>query len=808
MKFRQPLFHRIVAFTVFYYLISSYGFSTTYHFSQKSGDDNRSTKEATSPETPWQSLKKLNEILPKLRPGDSLLLKREEVFFGKMVLNGVGSMSDNIYIGPYGNGDKPTVSGMQKLGEWEEQGKNVYVIHLDYSMDLQIVSNKRKPLRMGRFPNDQDDTWLKNISENSDYVASSISLDDWEGAEVVIRKNQWIIDRHYIESQEGEKLFFKDSGRYPSSKGYGFFIQNHINTLAKDGDWYFDKDTRKLYLYSEGYPDEIWASVLDQLVENGINAKYLTIEGIKFEGANQSLIALKGASNITFQNCEMNLAGKNAFQASSSPQIRFLDNLVSNAFNSGVYLVQNSYKAEIRNNRISEVYLFEGMGQNGDGNGMGINATSDFGLIKSNILQNIGYSGIVFGGHETKVMDNYIADYCLTKNDGGGIYSYTGVSNAEFKDRQVSGNVILNGRGDRKGANLEESVYPPQVEGIYLDDNASGVLVKNNKVVNVQRNAVHLHNARNIHIDNNFLHGGIKVSNDDLGSQFRGISVDGNKFIASTNELPIVEITSNEPMDWRDNISFSNNQFVNPTEDKLPIKIAIKENEKSPYWEIDQWLSSVQKGGEAIFFTRQRELIEEGSEDLLEAIIRSGNPQGACKGDGCMLKAVGDASLKLLINDIDAGLIRNIGNVESSKSYGLRITTELEMPLAVSAYFRRNGDPWNPISMRKPFQVGGSSENEIHITPMQSLENVSLIIDFYSEEGLEFLISGMEFVTYNVPEKNGELLIFSNMDKEIQEFNFEGKEHLDLFTGSVSDQHEIDSMDVMILIPVVFLEED
>ncbi len=83
--------------------------ANNYYFSTSTGDDNRSSSQAQNPATPWKTIAKLNSIFNTLRDGDSVLLKRGESFYGKLVLSGYSTSP--IVISGYGTGAKPVIHG-------------------------------------------------------------------------------------------------------------------------------------------------------------------------------------------------------------------------------------------------------------------------------------------------------------------------------------------------------------------------------------------------------------------------------------------------------------------------------------------------------------------------------------------------------------------------------------------------------------------------------------------------------------------------------------------------------------------------
>src|SRR5215217_4019470 len=81
--------------------------ANTYYFSALSGDDSRTSIQAQRFSTPWKTLGKLNSFFSSLQPGDSVLLKRGETFYGSITVSKSGTSTAPIVIGAFGTGDKP-----------------------------------------------------------------------------------------------------------------------------------------------------------------------------------------------------------------------------------------------------------------------------------------------------------------------------------------------------------------------------------------------------------------------------------------------------------------------------------------------------------------------------------------------------------------------------------------------------------------------------------------------------------------------------------------------------------------------------
>src|SRR5574343_507680 len=96
---------------------------------------------------------------------------------------------------------------------------------------------------------------------------------------------------------------------YTMSANYGFFVQNHINTLTQNGEWMYDASTKKIRMYSNtGSPSNVKAAIVDKLVN--INSKnYVTIDGLKIDGSNTETIYNINSTYLKIQNCEVKNAG-------------------------------------------------------------------------------------------------------------------------------------------------------------------------------------------------------------------------------------------------------------------------------------------------------------------------------------------------------------------------------------------------------------------------------------------------------------------------------------------------------------------
>ena len=95
---------------------------TNYYLSSSSGNDLLDGKTVN---TAWQTIGKLNTAMSLLQPGDSVLFKCNDTFYGQVFISKSGNAAKNIYIGSYGSGKKPVISGIATVSNWLQTKTNI-----------------------------------------------------------------------------------------------------------------------------------------------------------------------------------------------------------------------------------------------------------------------------------------------------------------------------------------------------------------------------------------------------------------------------------------------------------------------------------------------------------------------------------------------------------------------------------------------------------------------------------------------------------------------------------------------------------
>jgi parallel beta-helix repeat protein len=744
--------------------------ASNYYFSSTDGNDSRSALEAQNPLTPWRTIEKLNAITNTLSPGDTIFFKKGDLFFGTLNIKQSGTRNAPIVYAAYGKGYNPVISGFINVSSWTSRGNGIYEsprLSLSARPAMVAIDNQSQP--MGRHPNvtEPNKGYSTILSARDNYFSDDdlTFSPNWTGGEVVIRKNRWIIDRARITNHSGNRVIYSGGSGYNTSSGFGYFIQDHVTTLDQFGEWYFNPDTRKLYVFfGNESPDQFTTQVagLDILLD--IDASHLHFEHLNFEGANEynvlldfSRNAYRRQENVQLSHCNITFAGKGAIQVDGHSNFRVDHCYIAHANNMGIYLGYQTQKVSITNNRVEHIATHPGMGENGDGNHMGLFSAAGELAVSNNVFRNIGYIPIYFlNGNAVLIKNNVVDTYCTVKDDGGGIYTYTGPSNVTLNNRKIEGNIVMNGIGAPQGT---RNFFKAPAEGIYIDDNANNVEIIDNTIANCKGQGIYLHNARNINIENNTIFNNkiqLGFSNDNLGEPIRGIQIFNNIFFSKENHQTVIYY--NSIADDVDQIgSLNSNFYARPLDDDLIIQTELNQysdRNKRKWYDLDSWQSSFNRdnnsqGSPLDFepFTIENQGNNRFSNGGFDFGTRGSycySPNGTCRVNWEIKNQLNGGVAKIS----GPGPIyfsQNVGSIKSHKKYLIKFSVIAEKEVTLEVFLRQNAGLWEKVSETKAAKAGlNRMDYEFVFSDISDEDNPSLI--FYSgEDNISFWIDNIEF---------------------------------------------------------------
>jgi len=479
---------------------------TTYFVSPSGNDLN--TGKTTS--QAWKSISQVNTIKSSLLPGDFVLFERGGVYYGELNIASSGTKLNPIYIGAYGNGKKPVLSGSEVTSNWISLGGNLWEYTYTSSKDLiknLVIDGKSYPL--ARYPdyNSSNGGFLPISSCIADTVIVNTGLGsdtNYTNAEAVIRTNRWIIDRLKIKSHNGDTLVTSTKTTYVMEAGFGFFIQNHPTSLNLENEWVYQYPEKKILLYASTYNPNTKTIELssNDYVLRADNCSYLTFQDIHISNGAKANVYLTNCSNVSFINNEVSNAGTEGVYFYNTPYTRFLNNDIHDINNTAVQIVGNY--SEVKYNRIYRIAVLQGIGNSRNGTYNGLTVTSKAGIVQYNIIDSVGYIGISYGKDSIRIVNNVIKNVCLAKDDGGAIYSWNNSNQTVFNKIWIENNIVINPKGNGFGT---KNPLSSAAEGIYCDDAMNNTLIKNNTIIGSTDYGLYLHNNYNMTVENNLMYG-------------------------------------------------------------------------------------------------------------------------------------------------------------------------------------------------------------------------------------------------------------------------------------------------------------
>jgi parallel beta-helix repeat protein len=573
-------------------LISFAANARTYYFAANGNDANS----GTSTSSPWKTLNKFNSIFSSLSPGDYVLFNRGDVFYGNLVISKSGSSGSPITIGAYGSGAQPVITGFTNVTAWTNLGNNIWesssAISTLPATDMVTINRKNTP--MGRYPNTGYLTY-QSFNGKTSITSSSVnsSITNWTGAEVVIRKQRWIIDRNKITGHSGGTITYISSSNYNGQTGYGFFIQNDARTLDTQNEWYYNPSTKRIRIYSTSMPSNVQVATKDTLVYMKYR-NYITFDNLSIQGSNKDAFVILSSANVTIQNCNIDYSGKDAIWGSQNfglPSANFIfkNSTINHTNNNAISLASEFAGALISHNSVKNTGMIVGMGQSGDGMYYGIQTRANNVVIENNEVDSVGYVGIGFWNNNTIVRNNLVNGFCFVKLDGAGIYTWIGTGNSPYTGQKVLNNIVLNGFGDNAGT---PATGNPISHGIYLDDWSANIEVAGNTISNCPHSGIYVHKAHdcNIHDNTSYNNGLFQLLcvSSDLGSLIRNDIIKNNIFFSRTTS----QIVAGYQSILDDILSFGTidyNYYARPIDDNIVFNVTLNNYATFLNYNLSQW---------------------------------------------------------------------------------------------------------------------------------------------------------------------------------------------------------------------------
>lgn len=573
--------------------------------------DGSDSADGLSAETPWRTIGKINSLRSSETAGSTFLLKRGDVFSGEIRLAGY---TDNVKFAAYGEGEKPIVSGSVVITGWSKYSGNIYaadisgVIGVDQSISQLFINNRR--VLLARYPNvenlvpDPDEGWLEVDSSSNKrtftdpFLGAYKTADkNWVGGNVRIRSFSWLFETRKITSVNGGGTVVMDSDLTETlasyiQRGWGYYIDNILDELDHENEYYFDDSTRTIYLYAPGGVDPNSVLVEGSIYSRGCwfdwHYSKMTVEDLTFRHQQDDGIYIENCPGVSISNCRFDNIGHVGVNAAWRATDLVVENCqFSDILEFGIKVISDQPAGNnlIQGNTVRNTGVIAGYGGSGVARACGIRTWGVTGLhISKNIIEDTGYAGIHLEGGGHLVSNNVIRRSMLTLDDGGGLF-------INSPDNTIRGNIVTDtwgNRGPSSGEHNGSSFDNNQMGmGIFFQPSLSGNIVENNTFANNSSQGIYPDRARNTNIISN-----ISYNNGSGAYQGAQLYLRGSGGTAHNIQMTgnILVGTRGDQYSMRTDSSYNIGSYDNDVHCNLETAAAIRDG--SLTLTLEQWQAS------------------------------------------------------------------------------------------------------------------------------------------------------------------------------------------------------------------------
>ncbi len=376
------------------------------------------------------------------------------------------------------------------------------------------------PTNIARYPNDGNYLTVEKVlspGSTSDYTQNmSFTTADSRISKWMNTEDAWLWGMLYHDwadihlpikgfDDASGAITTKYSCDYGVRAGQRFFVYNILEELDSPGEWYVDREAKKLYMYPLEKDKD--ATIMLAFGRNNIldfkYANYITFRDVGLKGTRATAVGINMCRGISIKYCEIAYASGNGVTANGDP--------------GGRTFGDSSYEIVVEGCHIHTlggqgVYMHY-VGNRGDltpGNCVVKNCwIHDFGMLVKT------YAGAVSTrGHGIEISHNLMHDGShLAVNPGGSdtIVKYNDISNV-LKETLDSGAIYFGGDTANRGVVIEnnyihdcttDATGSHQIHAVYIDDAGAGATVNKNMISNVGGNGVFINGGRDNTVENN-----------------------------------------------------------------------------------------------------------------------------------------------------------------------------------------------------------------------------------------------------------------------------------------------------------------
>ncbi len=240
--------------------------AATYYVSSVTGDDGA---DGLTPATPFASVGRVNALA--LQPGDHVRFFCGQTWRAEPLSveeSGTAGLPIVFSSEPAGCADRPLLSGARPISGWGLHAGSVWVADLSaganaglFPHGVNLLFRGAERLPHGRWPDVEghpDGGWATVDAQpgGAQITDAELPAVDWTGAVAHVRGMTWTITNREVAADAGSTLTLgHDVSCFNGScAGWGYYLSSHLATLSREGEWFWDGATNRVYLLAAAGP--------------------------------------------------------------------------------------------------------------------------------------------------------------------------------------------------------------------------------------------------------------------------------------------------------------------------------------------------------------------------------------------------------------------------------------------------------------------------------------------------------------------------------------------------------------------------
>ena len=288
------------------------------------------------------------------------------------------------------------------------------------------------------------------------------------------------------------KLLSRDD---PNPEKSRWRIYNLIEELDVPGEWFYDEDNGKVYIFPPAgvkSTDKITLAFQRKNIFDLKNAHDIVIRGFNLTGTRASAVVGEMCNRIEVAYCNISKISEHGINFVNSNNCYFHGNIVKYVGAKGIHAVGGNFEDLTPSNNLIENNYISNFARLQKAYIGGVSIEGVGCTVRNNSISDAPQLAVMFGGNDNIIERNDIHDVLKESADMGAMYT--------FQNYSCRGNIIRNNAIHDLSSDSNSDI---EIFSIYFDNGNSGNSVIGNILYNIDGSGVFMNTGSDMTIKNN-----------------------------------------------------------------------------------------------------------------------------------------------------------------------------------------------------------------------------------------------------------------------------------------------------------------